>query len=171
MSWPVISCVIFALETVSCQACGSLIASASEVGTDVCRRRCCSGRWPGAWRAARDQELSQRSPLVWVLVRRRAGLTCGHSLRAAAGSVSVRKLGTPDIAGPGGQLQGSLLAQRLATHMLTTSREWTREVCSLVDYWQLAKQRGGLTTCVQVRAAIPLRLRITVWGWVLWWRR
>ena len=60
-----------------------------------------------------------------------------------AGSVAVSKLGGAGIASQGGQLLGRLLAQRFPARVLTISRGWAREVCNLVDYRQLAKQRAG----------------------------
>jgi hypothetical protein len=55
MSRSVISRVIVVPGTVSSPVCGALIESASEVGNDVCRRRCLAGRCSGGCGCAKDR--------------------------------------------------------------------------------------------------------------------
>jgi hypothetical protein len=175
MSRSILGRVIFVVGTVGFQACGLVIAPASEVGKDVRRRRSCAGRRPGACAAARDREPDRCPQLVWVREHRRAGPAGGRSgLRAAGVPVFVRKMGITDIAGQGDQLQGRLLAQRFTgrcfAQVLTNSRGWARETCNLVGYGQLAKKRGGLTDCEHGNAqcntaTVALRYR---GGWPVW---
>lgn len=175
MSRSVLGHVIFALGAVGSQSCGLVIAPASEVGTDVCRRRSGAGRRRGACQAARDRGLGRQSQLVWVRGCRRAGPVGGYSgLHAAGVPVSVRKVGVTDVAGQGGRLQGRLLGQRFTARcparVLTNSRGRAREVCNLVDHGQPPKKGGGLTDCEHDdalcdTAAVPLHHR---WGWAVW---